>query len=247
MPIARRFHERFEAYLRAQLCDELGMHHPSAFRGTLTISREAGARALPICEHLADYLSEEDETADYGWILYNKDFCEKMAGTHDVPDRETYPRHAATCQPVDDYISAILCTHHGDRALFRQTSQTIRTLARLGNAILIGRGSNFITADLDNTFHVRLIGRESNRLAYIQRTQNLSKSAALSYLHLTDHQRRDYVKSHLQKNIDDPHSYHAIVRTDDIQDDLLARMIGDLFMDWVAARLQTPGKLVTFA
>jgi cytidylate kinase len=246
MPVSRRFYERFDAYMRAQLCDELAMGRPSAFRGTLTVSREAGARAIPICELLADYLSEEDETAECGWILYNKDFCEKMAGQDVTPDIATFPRHAEACQSVDDYITALLGTHHCDRALFRQTSQTIRTLARLGNAILIGRGSNFITADLDNAFHIRLIGKEATRLAYIQQTHNLNRSAALSYLHLTDHERQTYVKLHMQKNVDDPLSYHAIIRTDEISDELLARMIGDLFMDWVAARKPTSGKLVTF-
>ncbi|MDA0813674.1 MAG: cytidylate kinase family protein [Verrucomicrobia bacterium] len=233
--------------MSAQLSSELAMERPSAFRGTLTVSREAGARAIPICELLADYLSEEDETAEYGWILYNKDFCEKMAGMNCTTDIAAFPRHAEACQSVDDYITALLGTHHCDRAQFRQTSQTIRTLARLGNAILIGRGSNFITADLDNAFHIRLIGREATRLAYIQQTQNLNRAAALSYLHSTDHERRTYVKSQLQKDVEDPLAYHAIIRTDDISDELLARMIGDLFMDWVAARKPEPEKLVIFA
>jgi hypothetical protein len=51
----------------------------------------------------------------------------------------------------------------------------------------------------------------------------------------TDRARRDYVKSHLHKDIADPVAYHAVIKTDDLSDELLARMIGDLFRDWVSA------------
>ncbi len=205
--------------------------HPAAaaaFRPALTVSREAGARATSICEQLADYLSSEDESAEFGWTVFDK--------------------HVLTRILNSKLLSGIDGIHEGAETFgaFELTSRAIRRLAELGNTIIIGLGAVYFTADLDNVFHIRLIGSEPGRLASAQRILDLEQAEAARYLWHTDRERRDFALSYFREDIGDPLSYHAVIKTDGIQDDVLARMIGDLFMGWVAAKCQTFGKVVSF-
>ena len=230
--------------MRAQLAAGCHEFQGADFRGTITVSREAGARATPICEHLADYLTQEDESTERGWSVHDKDLVERIIEENHLPPAvEKYLQEDRT-GIIDDYLAQVMQMHPGDWTLFHHTVDTIRKLARLGNAIVIGRGGNFITSSLPNTFHVRLIGSEASRVAYVQRSQNLEKRDAIDYCRQTDKARKSYVKSHLHKDIEDPLAYNAVIRTDNIADEIIAHMLGDLYMDWAIVKAETAGKLV---
>lgn len=198
------------------------------FRPALTVSREAGARATPICEQLADYLSAEDESAEFGWTVFDKQLLTRVINANWLAGLEG-EEEQATC------------------GAFELTSRAIRRLALLGNTIIIGLGAVYFTADLDNVFHVRLVGSERDRIATARRSLDLGTSEAADYLWHTDQERRDFALSYFREDIGNPLSYHAVINTDGIEDDVLARMIGDLFMGWAVAKAEAERKIVSFS
>ena len=108
-----------------------------------------------------------------------------------------------------------------------QTAETILHLAQMGNVILVGRGANVVTRELDNVFHVRLVGSVAKRIERVQQVYELDRPAAIEFITRKDKGRRRYLKEHYHEDIDDPLLYHLIVNTDRIRSEDAARLIGD--------------------
>lgn len=66
-------------------------------------------------------------------------------------------------------LNELLGIHPPLRKLFKDMMKTVLNLAEFGNVILVGRGSNIITAHLKNSYHIRLVASLDYRIA------NLSK------------------------------------------------------------------------
>lgn len=226
MAISERFGRRFDDCLAAQLStgsSQAQRGAASQFHPTLTVSREAGARATPVCELLADYLTSEDESAEFGWTVIDKELLARSMKSPWLSALDAVDTEAQADAPP---------------------ARVIRRLAQLGSTIIIGLCGLYLTADLKNVFHIRLIGTEKSRLAYIQRSQHLDRLSASAYLQATDRERKDTAMSRFHRDIGDPVAYDTLLKTDGVRDEVLAQMIGDLFMDWAAEKAATWGKLV---
>jgi cytidylate kinase len=77
----------------------------------------------------------------------------------------------------------------------------------------VGRGANVITADLPNTFHVRLVAPVENRVRRIQQYYNLDKKEAQEYVKKEDLSRHSFYLKNFHKNVDDPLLYHMTLNT----------------------------------
>ncbi len=227
-----------QRYLNAQVSDASGLIHPDAvaLKPSLTISREAGARAISVSEHLTAYLTDLDETssANGGWKVYEQTLVDQVIEEHQLPKEIEAHMPEDGAHFLDDVLREVLVAHPNDWTLFHHTVDTIRRLSRQGHAIIVGRGANFIATDLPNTFHVRLIGSLEKRIAHIQKKFAISPEEARAYVSQTDRARKRYVKSHLHRDIADPHFYHLVLNTDDLPIATLVRMIGDTLLQWAA-------------
>jgi cytidylate kinase len=87
-------------------------------------------------------------------------------------------------------------------------------LAQLGNAIIVGRGANIITARLPGMLHVRLVGSVEHRVAHMREFDHLDRKEALRRMTREDGGRRRYLKRYFGKDIDDPLLYHFVINTD---------------------------------
>jgi cytidylate kinase len=130
------------------------------------------------------------------------------------------PARLASFMPEDrvgqlnDIVEDLFSLHPPTETLVRRTSETILRLAQLGNAIVIGRGANVITARLPGMIHVRLIGSIEQRLAHLLQYDHLCRKDALERIEREDGGRRRYLKQYFGANVDDPLLYHFIINTD---------------------------------
>ena len=110
----------------------------------------------------------------------------------------------------------------------------------MGNALVVGRAGNFVTSDLSNTFHVRLIGSEIKRTACIRERFQLSRDEAEKLVRQTDRSRANFVKRYAGADIDDTGAYHLILNTDNLSDEVLVRIIGDSVVEWANEKVSAP-------
>lgn len=89
--------------------------------------------------------------------------------------------------------------------------EVITDLARQDNIILLGRGSQFILAERENTFHFLLVADKEQRIKFMQRRYKLSDTKAYQEV-LGGEKRRKNVYAKLGcTNINDPENYHLVL------------------------------------
>ena len=66
--------------------------------------------------------------------------------------------------------------------MVQKTSETILHLATPGGVILMGHGSNIVTAGLDNVFRVRRVGSPERRVERVMRRYELNRKESLSFM-----------------------------------------------------------------
>ncbi|HOW53737.1 MAG TPA: cytidylate kinase-like family protein [Syntrophorhabdaceae bacterium] len=192
----------------------------------ITISRAEGAGGLTVSSELAGYLQKRIPTHEE-WIIFDQKLVMEVIEEFNLKRRVgdfMKEDHKGT---VSDAIEEFLGLHPSTWTLVQRTNATILRLAQLGNVILVGRGGNIVTREMETVFHVRLVGSFERRVEHAQKVFGYDKKTAANYIKKKDEGRRRYIKDNFDKDIDDPLLYHLIINTDLIQFDETARLIGD--------------------
>jgi cytidylate kinase len=220
-------YERCLSFINCQLGpkDKRGAVEPQV-KPAITISRMTGAGGHTIAGKLAEYLQTR-APAHCHWTVFDRNLMEKVMEDHHLQKRiaEYIPEKHKSL--LADTVEELLGLHPSSWTLVEQTAETILHLAKLGYVILVGRGAHLITSNLNNVFHVRLVGSLEKRIEQVQKVHNLGREAALDYIHREDRGRRRYLKEHFGKDADDPLLCHLVINTDRINYDDATRLIGD--------------------
>ncbi len=232
----RDFHlNRMHSFLRGRLAEE-SHRRSDVFRSSLTISRQCGAGIDQIGQRLVEYLDELDETATQGWALFDQSLIGKIIEDYQLPDSvEPYLSENAKF-PMVEALEEMLNLHPSDWTMFNYSAGTIRNLCRMGNSIIVGRAGNFVTSDLPNTFHVRLVGSERSRLHHVRSRHSITLPEAEKLVTETDRARARFVKRYAHSDINEPTAYHLVINTDDISDNGIIRILADSLLEWANER-----------
>jgi cytidylate kinase len=232
------FLERCQTYLDCHL------HAPKESRAagwvrlpSITISRQAGTGGMSVAQALAEWLQTHAPRSSCPWTVFHKNLVEKVLEDHKLPSRLAQFMPEDKVSGIADAMEELLGLHPPSWKLVRQTTETVLQLAELGNAILVGRGANVITAHLENCFHVRLVGSLDRRAEHAAKAHGLSRRAALEFVKRQDLGRRRYLKKYFGKDVDDPLLYHLTINTDVVSERPAAELIGQA----VVARFQADG------
>ncbi len=198
------------------------------FRPCITISREAGAGANSVCKHLLNFIEENNMFPSQHWASFDQNLIEEVLRHHHLPKRLAELMSEEKYSHIKSFITDLLSTQPTRWSLVHKTTETILQLAEAGNSIIVGRGGSIITANLENTLHVRLIADLKDRIKRIQSIFNMSKEEAENYITKKDSDRTEYIKTYFNKDITDPHFYHLIINTSVVSDKTAGEMIGRL-------------------
>lgn len=195
----------------------------------VTISREAGAGAVTIARLLAELLNRQiPGKGGCPWTVFDRDLVEKVLEDHKLPKaiKQFMPEDAAVFSP-GSLVEELLGLHPSSWTLAHHTTDTIFRLAHMGNVILVGRGSNVISADFKNAFHVRLVAPKEVRIQRAAELYQLTETKAAIFVRKNDRARARYVKVHFKVAIDDPLQYHATFNTGRMSFEATARLIAE--------------------
>ncbi|MCX6967484.1 MAG: cytidylate kinase-like family protein [Verrucomicrobia bacterium] len=192
----------------------------------ITFSREAGAGAVTIAELTARLLNEGHPEGP-SWTVFDKNLVEKVVEDH------RFPEHLKRFLPEDvlpgvaSAVEEMLGLHPSAWSLAEYTTETILRLAHLGKVILVGRGSNFITAKLRPALHIRLVAPLEERVAHIAEFYHLTQEEAVNYTKKADQGRTRYVKRYFRAAIDDPLNYSLTINTGRVPFEAAAHVIAE--------------------
>jgi cytidylate kinase len=83
----------------------------------------------------------------------------------------------------------------------------------MGNVILVGRGSNIITARMPHVFHVRLIAPLKDRVRHVEEYYQLKPAEAVQRVRELDEAKSRYVRRYFRADVADPLNYDLTINT----------------------------------
>ncbi|CAN5528714.1 cytidylate kinase-like family protein [soil metagenome] len=201
-------------------------------RRAVTISREAGAGAITVGELAMEYL-ENKRAGDprYPWALFDRQLVKKVLKDHQLPESfEQYMPEDST-DKVSDLVEDMLGLHPSTFTLVQHTNRTIFRLGLAGNVILVGRGSNLVTARLKHVLHVRLVAPLEARIRHIGEYYHFDQQRAAEFVRKADKAKARYIRSNFKRREDDPTQFHLTINTGMVSFPEAARMIGDAVLN----------------
>ena len=137
-------------------------------------------------------------------------------------------------------FDAILNRKANDASEMRQLAEMVRSLALLGRAVLVGRGSYLITQDLKTGLHVKLIAPLDWRALRVSSTREVSHGEAKKIVAAGERRREQYMRKHFVE-----HPEH-VINSDLVIDNSRFNLvqIGEIVFTALSTRL---GKLLVKA
>ncbi len=179
----------------------------------INISRQTGTRADIIGHKVVDILNRYSYDDRPEWTYFDKNLIEKVIEDHNLPAILAKFMDEDKVHNLKNMVNEILGNPSG-WTFVRQMSETILQIAKLGKAVIIGRGGNVVTSKLPNVFSVRLVAPIEKRARQAQEAYELhSYHDALEFVKKEDASRRDYLKTYFLKDIEDPLLYHLVLNT----------------------------------
>lgn len=212
--------DRIERYLQAQM--DLyrppgtldATEAPPPVQPFVTISRQAGAGGHSVAEAM---IEEFDRQADHevfgGWQVFDQKLCEIVASD---------PAYSHSLQallaeeykgPAADMVQTVLRSTLDQDFVMAKVFRTVRALAAIGKAIIVGRGGAQVTADIHAGVHYRIVAPEEQRIERVMEVYRLDRRKARGHARQLDANRARLIRTNFGADIDDPSQYDAVWNT----------------------------------
>jgi len=170
----------------------------------ITISREKGSGGRIIAYQVAKKLGNQ-------WQVYHKEIVEQIAKETNLTKK--------LIEEIDEknipLIDGIVADLFGKRYLnlssyYKHLLKTLSAIAHRGNAIIVGRGANFL---IENAFKVRVICDKEQRIKWLMEYEKFTKNQAVKTIEESDQKRVEFVKSLFQQDPREEHLYDLVIKT----------------------------------
>lgn len=186
----------------------------------LSISRLPFSRGDEVAARAAEKL---------GWELFDRAIVDHIARDAQVLGKFVESLDERCRSTLDDLIQTTLDTGSlGNQAYLRHLKRVLMTLALHGNAVILGRGANFILPP-EAGLRVLVTAPAGRRLANLCRARGLATSEAARELRQLDLQRRDFLRTHFLAGGQELDHYDLIVNLDQMDVEAAATLVVDSF------------------
>jgi len=199
----------------------------------ITISRQYGAGTREMGKHIADkleyYYADEDileraaveANVSPDWI---KSIEKERGGKLQRYISKLNPFGKSLMErPLDDKQRYI------DGFKYVELMHTIITrIAEEGNAIIVGRGGQYILEDFDDAYHLLFIADEKDRIRLIETSYNFSNTEAANVVKRMGRRRANLYSFFSRKDYDDLTLYHMVLNMSKLSMEAAEELIFDL-------------------
>ena len=107
----------------------------------------------------------------------------------------------------------------------------IPKIAKEGNAVIIGRGGQYILHDFKDTYHILLIAKEEDRIKFIEDHYRVSSTRTIQMIKRMTKRRANLYSYFGRKDYDDPKLYDLVLNMSllsiDKAEELICKLIND--------------------
>lgn len=201
-------------------------------RGSLpfiTISRESGAGGTLLAQQLlASFEARKDDPVFEDWGVFDSELCELVASDPELNVGLRELLDESSLNAAEDMV-AMMLGRSPQREVHRKVTETIRELALVGKAIIVGRGAAGITRDLATGIHFRLVAPLSVRVERLMPEVEGDLDAVTRAVRERDRNRATLVRRICDRDIHDSLLYDAVWNTERTPVDVIVQSV----LDWV--------------
>jgi hypothetical protein len=172
---------------------------------TITISRQYGCEGFALAETLKKIF--EEKTGEE-WNIYDKALLKKVSEEEELSIRLLEGLGGPT--ELLDSIPVTILKRMPHSEMYRRLMQHLIAIARLGRAIIIGRGGAVVTQGLPNCYHFRLEASFGFRAASLGRRLGLPLSEAETHVKENEEAREKFFSKYLNVSTADHSFFDAI-------------------------------------
>ena len=182
----------------------------------ITISRQFGAGGITLGEMVATKL---------GYTFFDNEIIQKVAQKAKVSTHWVESMEKEAGGKIQRFISGLVPKRFVDRILDQQYGyideeiyvdllhDIICKIAAEDNAIILGRGGQYILKDHPNAYHVLLIADKDYRVQFIENKYQLTPKEALQTVNNEDRRRINLYRKFGKEDYDAPIHYHLMLNT----------------------------------
>jgi len=198
----------------------------------LTISREAGAGGHAVAEAVLERLALRGKK---DWLLFDRALLWHLSRDPRLKENLDSVMREDYYGKGHDFIRQVLGGKPPQDIVLARVFHILRTLAGLGEVVIIGRAGVCMTRDLPGGIHIRLVAGRAARRQTLIRLLLLDASQADAKLDSLDASRGELARRHFGQDLADPRLYDSVWNTDHVS-------VGDI-ADWVVERVEKKVRL----
>jgi cytidylate kinase len=170
----------------------------------VTVSREPGSGGSLVAKGIAKRLEMD---------LFHQNVINEMAHSAKVSKRLLQSLDEIGLSFLEDWMASLI---HGrylwpDEYL-QHLIKVIGTIGNHGNAVIVGRGANFLLPP-KNLFKIRVIAPRDFRAKKVAEAYDIKIEAAKRRILKTESDRRAFVRKYFYEEIADPANYDLVINT----------------------------------
>ena len=185
-------------------------------------------------------LNQEIDSDRQGWVFLDKDLLTQALLHHQLPSRLADFLPEDRISETEAVIGELMGLHPSLWQLEQQISAAILQLAHVGHVIFAGRAANLITRSLSSGLHVRLVAPLDLRVARMAAHLGCPIDEARALVEKTDLARQRFVRSHFDRDLDDPLLYDLVINTLNLSPNSAARLVATALRERVGHAAATP-------
>ncbi len=191
-----------------------GVSSDEAGKPVITISRQLGSGGRQVAEILAEILS---------FSLWDGELVENIAEDANIAKYLVAEFDEQVVSEIDVLLRHLVGEPKiGGFQYKRHLTRTILQIARIGNAIILGRGGNFV---LPHALNVRIIASREIRLHNMIQFENMKSDDALRLIDESDRARADFTRRIWGRDWAVPLFYDIVLRMDEFTNEAAAAAI----------------------
>jgi len=182
----------------------------------ISISKQWGSGSLKLASKLADELH---------WQWFDKEILTTIAQHTNSREQIMSRLDEHAIGSINDYVAQMVVSEDPGQATYlHEMIRVVMSLARQGNAIIVGRGANFF---LNPRFglRVRLVAPLETRVARVAAVEGWSPTSARPQVEKNDTQQAAFIRQVFGRDIEDPLGFDLMLNMGSMDEDTAVQAI----------------------
>lgn len=185
----------------------------------MTVSIEPGSGGVEIATRLARLLNMD---------LLGSEIIQRIAESARMSEKDVELLDEKEAGKLNAWLDSLFGGNFSPDDYFRHLNRVIGTIGKLGNAILLGRGAQYILQG-ETTFRLRIIAPRDFRTKKLMGETGQSRKDAADFIQNMETVRRSFIKRYFQRDITDPLGYDLLLNVENLSIDAAVSIIQTAF------------------